>query len=236
VQVNCKQHPSVHQILWRSRHEFEIQYLKGVLVFHTLIVYAHLLATCAVIGTIVVTDLRLLAKVMGYKVVIPKPERFEAMVITIALVGLYVTGSLLVWMGLTNNPLYLHNEKLQAKLILVVLLTLNAFFLHIKVFPILERSQPVSKWYRDEWTKVAASVSLSNSTWFFCAFLGIARPWNNKVPLEFVLSIALAGWAVLWLAVNIVLFLASRDAPKAKPDWIDSVKASLSDFAALGKP
>ena len=35
------------------------------------------------------------------------------------------------------------------------------------------------------------------------------------------------------MAVNGVLLLASRDAPKERPDWIDSVKATLSDFAEL---
>lgn len=199
----------------------------------TFVVYLHLIATCAAIGTIVITDLRLMAKVLGYRVVIPRPERFETIMISAALATLYLTGGVLIWMGLEHNPQYLSNGKLQGKLVLVALLSANAFFLHRQVFPILGRSRPVSRWKRLEWATVASSVSLSNSTWFFCAFLGIARVWNNNVSIGFVLSIAVAAWAVVFMLVNGVLLLASRDAPKERPDWIDSVKASLSDFAEL---
>ncbi|WP_372657230.1 hypothetical protein [Hydrogenophaga sp.] len=201
----------------------------------TLLVFFHLIATCAAIGTIVITDLRLAAKALGYKVVIPPPERFETFVISMALGALYITGAGIVWLGLQADPAYLDNPKLQAKLVLVLVLTLNAFVLHRLVFPILGRSRTVSRWSTRDWTVVAASVSLSNSIWFFSAFLGVARVWNGTVPLGFVLAVALAGWAVTFMLVNGLLMLASRDEPKGRPDWIDSMKASLSDFADLRK-
>ena len=199
----------------------------------TLIVYLHLIATCAAIGTIVITDLRLAAKAMGYKVVIPAPERFETTMITFALAVLYLTGGALVFLGLQANPDFFNNEKVTAKLVLVGLLTVNAFFLHRKVFPILGRSRPVSRWSRTEWTSVSVSVSLSNSIWFFAAFLGIARIWNGTVSIAYVLSVAATAWLIVFVLVNILLKVASRDEPKAKPDWIDSMKASLSDFVSL---
>ena len=61
-------------------------------MFKTLLIFLHLIATCAAIGTIVLTDLRLIAKVIGYRVVIPKPERLETTIISLALVLLYLTG------------------------------------------------------------------------------------------------------------------------------------------------
>jgi hypothetical protein len=199
----------------------------------TLIVYIHLIATCAAIGTIVITDLRLAAKAMGYRVVIPPPERFETLIVSAALAVLYLTGAAIVYLGLQANPDYLANQKVQAKLVLVALLTVNAAVLHRMVFPILGRSRPVSGWNRVEWTTVALSVSFSNSVWFFCAFLGIARVWNGTVSIGFVLEIAALAWFTVFLLVNVLLKLASRDEPKTKPDWIDSMKASLSDFASL---
>lgn len=199
----------------------------------TLIVYIHLIATCAAIGTIVITDLRLAAKAMGYRVVIPPPERFETRMISAALAMLYLTGAIIVYLGLQANPDYLANQKVQAKLVLVALLTVNAVVLHRMVFPILGRSRPVSRWSRGDWTTVALSVSFSNSVWFFCAFLGIARVWNGTVSIGFVLTVALAAWFTVFLLVNVLLKVASRDEPKPKPDWIDSMKSTLSDFAAL---
>ncbi|QCB46594.1 hypothetical protein [Hydrogenophaga sp. PAMC20947] len=205
-------------------------------MFKTILVYLHLIASCAAIGTIVITDLRLAAKALGYRVVIPAPERFETLMISVALTLLYLTGATIVYLGVQANPDYLANEKLQAKLVLVALLTVNAFVLHRKVFPILGRSRPVSRWTRGEWTTVAGSVSLSNSLWFFCAFLGIARVWNGTVSLLFVLEIAAAAWLLLFVAVNLTLKLAARDEPKPIPDWIDSMKTSLSNFAELREP
>lgn len=202
-------------------------------MFKTLIVYIHLIATCAAIGTIVITDLRLAAKAMGYRVVIPPPERFETRMISAALAMLYLTGAIIVYLGLQANPDYLTNEKVQAKLVLVALLTVNAVVLHRMVFPILGRSRPVSRWSRGDWITVALSVSFSNSVWFFCAFLGIARVWNGTVSIGFVLTVASAAWFTIFLLVNVLLKVASRDEPKPKPDWIDSMKSSLSDFAAL---
>lgn len=202
-------------------------------MFKDLIVYAHLLATCIAIGTIVLTDLRLMTKVMGYRVVIPKPERLETVTITVALTLLYLTGAVIVFMGMVADPAYLENEKLLAKLLLVGLLTVNAVVLHKAVFPILGRSRPVSQWNRLEWFTVSACVSLSNSVWLFCAFLGVARVWNNTVSIEHVLGVALAAWITLFLLVNAVLKLAARDAPKPQPDWIDSMKASLNGFSDL---
>lgn len=199
----------------------------------TLIVYLHLIATCAAIGTIVITDLRLAAKAMGYKVVIPPPERFETRMISAALALLYMTGAVIVFIGLQANPEYLANQKVQAKLVLVGLLTVNAVILHRLVFPILGRSRPVSRWNRSDWTTVALSVSFSNSMWFFCAFLGIARVWNGTVSIEYVLTVAATVWLIVYFLVNVLLKVASRDEPKPKPDWIDSMKASLSDFANL---
>lgn len=199
----------------------------------TVTVYIHLLATCLAIGTIFLTDLRLLAKVTGYRVVIPKPERLETTIITFALIVLYLTGSLIVLLGLEANPDYLDNEKLLAKLLLVGLLTVNAVLLHKAVFPILGRSRPVSQWTNAEWLIVSTSVSLSNSVWLFCAFLGVARIWNNTVSMAFVIGVAATIWLMTFLLVNAVLKLAARDAPKPQPDWIDSMKASLSDFSDL---
>ena len=199
----------------------------------TLLVFLHLLATCAAIGTIVITDVRLVAKMMGYRVVIAPPERFETMMVSVSLVLLYLSGITLVVLGVMDRPDYLANGKLQAKFVLVGLLTLNAFFLHFRAFPVLGLSRPVSEWTVAQWLTVSASVSISNSLWFFCAFLGVARPWNFTVSLWFVLGIALLASAGAFLLVNTVLALGSRDRPRTQPDWVDSTIAVLGGLSRV---
>ena len=199
-----------------------------------IFLFLHLIATCAAIGTIVITDMRLMARLLGYRVVIPPPQRFETVMISVSLVLLYATGGVLVILGMAGNPDYLANEKLQGKLVLVGLLTVNAFVLHYRTFPILGRSQPVSGWTRMQWMTLAGSFSLSNSMWFYCAFLGVARPWNFTVTAWFVLHVGLLAWALVFVLANVVLKLASRDAPKEQPDWVDATITTLSDLARLG--
>ncbi len=199
----------------------------------TVFLFLHLVATCAAIGTIVITDLRLMATLMDYRVVIPPPQRFETVMITFSLVLLYLTGGVLIAVGLASNPLYLDNAKLQGKLVLVALLTANAFVLHFMLFPLLGRGEPVSHWSRHQLLLVSATVSLSNSLWLYCAFLGVARVWNYSVGLPFVLAVGAGAWLVGFVLVRATLALASRDAPKPERDWIDSTIARMSDFARI---
>lgn len=192
----------------------------------TFLVFLHLIATCAAIGTIVVTDLRLVARLMDYRVVIPGPERLETLVVMVSLLVLYLTGAAMLAIGVAERPDYLANGKLQGKLALVGVLTLNAFILHFRTFPILALARTVSSWRPGQWLTVAASVSLSNSLWFFSAFLGVARPWNFQVSAWFVLGLAVTVWACVFLLTNLGLFLASRDGPRQQPDWVDSTIAA----------
>ena len=201
---------------------------------HLLTVYIHLIATCMAIGVIVMTDMRLLAKLGGDRVTIPPPERFESRMILVATATLVLTGTALVAMGLAADPRYLDNPKLQAKLVLVSLLCLNGFALHYVTFPRLARARTVASWSLRDLLAVAVPVSLSNSLWMYCAFLGIARPWDFSVPIGEVLGVAAVLFMVALSTVLIGLRVAARGDPRHETDWVDSVKARQSDRAPLG--
>lgn len=203
-------------------------------MLHLLIVFVHLIATCMAIGVIVMTDLRLLAKLVGYRVVIPPPERFETRMIVVAMSVLALSGVALVAMGLAANPQYLSNPKLQAKILLVGLLVANACALHYVTFPRLAKVRPVASWRLRDHLSVALPVGLSDSLWMYCAFLGIARPWNFTMPVAEVLTVAMVLFAVASSFVYLALRFAARDEPAQQPDWVDSVKARFSDRMPLG--
>jgi hypothetical protein len=187
-----------------------------------------LVGVCLALGMIILADARLLARVAGYRVVILPPSRFDTRVISFALVLLALSGSTLIALGLADRPDFLANPKLQAKLVLVALLAINAVVLHRVVFPILERARPVSRWTsRSRW-RVALSVGLSNSLWFYCAFLGIARPWNYTRPFWQVFALAPLLWLAFAGAIRFMLTLAARDEPSGAGDWIDSMKATTT--------
>jgi hypothetical protein len=198
------------------------------------LLYPHLLATCVAIGMIVLTDLRLLPRLLGYRVVIAAPGRFETGVVTGALALLYATGVGLIALGLQDHADYLDNPKLQAKIGLVVVLTLNGLALHRWVFPRLRRGAPVSAWSMRFRLLLSTTVGLSNSVWLYAAFLGIARVWNFQKPLAEVLLLGGLAWAVLSAGIAATLQLASVEAPVGRRRWHHALKERLSSALAPG--
>jgi hypothetical protein len=201
-------------------------------MFYMLLVFTHLLCTSMALGAIVATDLRMLSKLAQDRVRIPPPNDFVARLVTVALAGLYASGITMVAIGAWGEPDYLHNEKLLGKFVIVGLLTLNAVVLHRFTFPRLARGRSVSRWKAVDWLVVAVPVAASNSMWMFCAFLGIARPWNHAVPLGRVLELAVLLFLVVLAAVCTVLGTASRrgDAP-----LLEVFRRSLASVGNLGK-
>jgi len=184
------------------------------------------------LGAIVATDIRLLGKLADDRVRIAPPNAFVMRLISMSLAVLYVTGAAMIGLGLLDDPNYLNNPKLQAKLLLVLLLSINALVLHRYTFPGLARGRRVARWTFSDFLRVAVPVSLSNCLWMFCAFLGIARPWNHTVSFSFVLITATALWLVTLAGITAILMIAAQDRTGLEPNWIDALKRRLGALAA----
>ena len=201
-------------------------------MLNLLLLFAHLLGTSLALGAIVATDIRLLARLADKRVRIPPPNAFVMRLITVALVLLYVTGAALIVLGLGNDPEYLNaNPKLQAKLVLVAILSINALVLHHITFPGLAHGRRVARWRVLDFARVAVPVALSNALWMYCAFLGIARPWSRTVSMEFVLTVGAWVLGATLVAVLAMLMLAAQDRTEAEPGWIDSLKRKIGALA-----
>ncbi len=204
-------------------------------MFKLLLLFAHLLGTSLALGAIVATDIRLLRRLADDRVRIAPPNPFVMRLIALALGVLVATGVALVLQGLETDPDYLMNPKLQAKLLLVGLLGVNAWVLHRYTFPGLARGRRVARWKRVDFLRVALPVSLSNCLWMYCAFLGIARPWNHTASFGFVLGTAAWLFALALACVTIVLVIAAQDRTDAEPGWIDGLKRQLGALATALK-
>jgi hypothetical protein len=194
-------------------------------VFKLLIVFGHLLAVCLAVGTVLLTDLRLLRRAGHANVVIAPPSRFESRVVGWSLLVMCATGVALIGLDLDRSPGPLDNPKLHGKLLLVAVLMLNAWVLHRHVFPWLQHSTAVSRWTGGQRWFIALTVGLSNSLWLFCAFLGIARPWNHSITLGAVLGLALGLWVLAALVIRGVLALTSREAAFEPTQLLDPAAA-----------
>jgi hypothetical protein len=204
-------------------------------MLYMILVFGHLLATSMALGAIVATDLRMLSKLAQDRVRIPPPNEFVARLVSVALVMLWATGASMVVMGLQKNPDFL-TPKIQAKILLVMLLTVNAFVLHRWTFPRLARGRSVGRWRLREWIIVAMPVALSNTLWMFCAFLGIARPWNATMSMRDVLHVAAGLYVFAFVVVCVVLAAAGWQKPRGRLGaWVILMKRWLASIGTLGK-
>jgi len=201
-----------------------------------LLVFAHLLAASTALGAIVATDLRLLSKLAEDRTRIAPPNEFVARIVVVALVVLYATGAALVWQGALEHPDYLANPKLQAKLVLVVLLTINAFVLHRLTFPRLARGRRVARWHASDWLLIGIPVGVSNFLWMFVAFLGVARAWNHTVSFGDVMAIAAVVYAIAQGAVFSILAVAASGADPVANPRAAFVRRRLASLGNLGRP
>jgi hypothetical protein len=199
-----------------------------------LVVYIHLLATCSALGAILATDLRLLCKLAGYRVRIAPPNGFVTRLVGLSLALLVLTGAALIGLGLMERPdFFTGNPKLQAKVLLVATLAVNAFVLHRFTFPRLARGRRVTLASLPDALSVAVPVALSNCLWLFIAFLGIARPWSYVMPFGQVLSITAALFSFTLIGVLLMLAIAARKHPSPRRDWIDNLKTRLRTLQAV---
>lgn len=202
-----------------------------------LLVFVHLLAASMALGAIVATDLRLLSKLSQDRLRIAPPNEFVARIVMVALLMLYVTGGGIVVHGLLQRPDYLSgNPKLQAKMLLVVLLTLNAFVLHKITFPRLSRGRRVARWHATDWIVVAVPVAISNFLWMFVSFLGIARPWSYSMPMRDIFEIAAVLYVVAQVGVFAVLAMAASNVEPERKGVTDALRRSLASLGNLGRP
>jgi hypothetical protein len=205
-------------------------------MLHLALVFCHFLAAALALGAIVATDLRLLSKLAQDRVRIAPPNEFVARIVIVSLVVLCLTGGALVLQGALASPATIANPKLQAKILLVLLLTMNAFFLHRVTFPRLARGRRIARWHALDWVLIAVPVAASNALWLFVAFLGVARAWNDAVPLGDVLAVGAAVFLVAQTGVVAILVVAGRPIEPAQPRWTDVVRRALASIGELGAP
>jgi hypothetical protein len=207
---------------------------------HVLVVFLHLLATCTALGAILATDLRLLTRLRDPTFRVAPPNGFVARLVSCSLAVLYLTGGVLIAMGLSERADYLQNQKLLAKLAIVALLTLNAFALHLITFPWLSQGRRIKVWSARVCLGVALPLAVSNALWMYAAFLGVARPWNFTMAGSTILELALAITLVAWGAAMSVMHRASlrqshRRAAVASvssaPDWTEAAAAQAERHA-----
>ncbi|NWL78643.1 hypothetical protein DM872_17520 [Pseudomonas taiwanensis] len=151
------------------------------------VLYMHLLACCVAVGLVLTSDLALARQLLrGDDSAHCGESHLESLrrTISAALMVLWLTGAAIVLLDMSvKGWTYLLNPKLQAKVLIVVLLTVNGMLLHQAILPALARAGSVLGLAPAMRSLALFTGTVSAVSWFYAALLGVGRPLAWKYSL-----------------------------------------------------
>lgn len=171
------------------------------------IVYAHLIACCVAIGLILMSDIAMIRQLISgnpRERLDPKHLHDLQNTVALALIALWITGAAIIALDASSKGWsYFANPKLQAKITVVCLLTLNGFLLHHRVLPLLKKAGSLLSMSHSQRSFAVFCGAVSAVSWFYAALLGVGRPLNWKYSLSEILAVypvlVAGGFAALML-------------------------------------
>jgi len=158
------------------------------------IVYVHLIACCVAIGLVLQSDVKLLKGLFrkdgaAARAHMQHLKELQS-IIAVALVALWVTGAAIVTLdALTKGGWqYFANPKIQAKILIVVLLTLNGIALHHLVLPWMHRAGSLIGLTFNKRALATLAGTVSGVSWLYAALLGVGRPLSWKYSLGEIMA------------------------------------------------
>ncbi|ABM38350.1 hypothetical protein [Polaromonas naphthalenivorans] len=156
------------------------------------IVFMHLIACCVAIGLVVTSDIAMLKQLFRAD----PNERFDPhhlsdlqKTVSHSLLALWVTGAAIVTLDASLKGWgYFANPKLQSKVAIVMLLTMNGYALHKYVLPALQKAGSLLRLSFGQRRLALFTGAVSGVSWFYAAMLGIGRPLNWKYSLVQIMA------------------------------------------------
>ena len=171
------------------------------------IIYVHLIACCVAIGLVLTSDLAMVRQL--YRGETPTDSRHLATLqttVATALIALWISGAAVVLLDASMKGWdYFANPKLQAKIAIVVLLTLNGVVLHRRVLPWLQKAGSLLKLSFSQSLLAIFAGAVSGVSWFYAALLGVGKPlsWRySLVELMAAYPVLIAGGFVSMLLLT----------------------------------
>ncbi|MNG87341.1 hypothetical protein D3C81_589270 [compost metagenome] len=176
------------------------------------VVYVHLLACCVAIGLVFASDVEMVKGLLKGRGASGHDNDHMSKLqksVSNALIFLWLTGAAVIGIDyLEKGMSYFANPKIQAKIIIVVLLTFNGMLLHRFVLPALLKAGSLLDLQVGVRMFALFSGALSGVSWLYAAMLGVGRPlaWKYSLTelliaypvmilLGFALMVALTQWA-----------------------------------------
>ncbi len=156
------------------------------------IVYLHLIACCVVIGLVLTSDIAMVKQLIqgdpAHKLDRNHLSNRQKTV-SRALIALWITGVVIMALDASLKGWdYFANPKLQSKVAIVMLLTLNGFALRKYVLPLMQKAGSLLRLSFSQRMLAIFTGSVSGVSWFYAAMLGIGQPLNWKYSLGEILA------------------------------------------------
>ena len=184
------------------------------------VVYIHLIACCVAISRVLSSDISMVRRLFDTdpgtihdQSHLPELQRS----VTLALAALWITGIAIISLdGWSQGLLYFMNPKLQAKIGIVLLLTLNGAVLHTSVLPAMQKAGSLLNLPLQARMAAIFAGVISAVSWFFAAMLGIGRPLNWKYSLFEILAAFPVLIAFGFVTMLLITALAKSRARQAR--------------------
>ncbi|MGF6198010.1 hypothetical protein QF012_000016 [Pseudomonas laurylsulfatiphila] len=191
------------------------------------VVYVHLLACCVAIGLVFASDVAMVKDLLKGRVSSGHDNDHMASLqksVSNALLFLWISGAAIIGIDyLDKGMTYFANPKLQAKVIIVLLLTFNGMLLHRYVLPAMLKAGSLLDLPINVRMFALFSGALSGVSWLYAAMLGVGRPLAWKYSLTELLM-AYPVLIVLGFATMVALTQWARNrnaaAPAEETTWL----------------
>jgi hypothetical protein len=181
----------------------------------TVFVIAHVLFACFGVGGALMMDVFLLRHLRGRIVAASDRSTIDFMALFVkgGLVGIWASGIAILAASPDGAAAILANPKVQAKLVVVVVLTLNALFIETMALPLVHRN--VGRRLFDGVGEVRRIVLLgcgtvSATSWCTPLVLGLARELNHVVPAGRILAVYAGALLIAGVAAQLGVRLLYR--------------------------
>lgn len=157
-----------------------------------MIVYPHLIACCVAIGLVLMNDIAMVKNFFtGEDTSHYNDNRLSELQkpVSLALIALWITGIAIISLDASvKGCTYFLNPKLQAKVGIVMLLTLNGLVLHSTVMPAMQKAGSLLNLPFGQRLYAIFTGVVSGVSWLYAALLGMGHSLSWKYSLLEILA------------------------------------------------
>jgi uncharacterized membrane protein len=143
----------------------------------TVLTYIHLLSLASAFGSALVAEHLIFSRSREFSRESYDTLIFAARTVTVSLLLLWLTGIGLVIVGYLGDPHYIENQKIWAKVSIVVLMSINGVYIHSRLLPRFAELAHGGRFIRTtaESARMRFAFAVSLAGWLIAAFYGAAK-------------------------------------------------------------